>query len=370
MAKTIPLTEFDLWKNAKKHRTLFQMTLELTKRCNNNCIHCYNNLSKDDPDAQKRELTTSEIKNIVDQGVDLGLLWVTLTGGEVLLREDFFDLYIYMKKKGLLVSVFTNATLITKDHADIFKKYPPRDIEISVYGCTQKGYTAITRKNNYSRFISGIQALKNAGVPFSMKTIAMKANQKHLTQITQFCEKNSTNHNKNFRFDPFLFLRTDKSSKRNKDILNQRLSADEIVTIERQNPDRQKAVKKQCDYINTHTPSETSVQKIFKCSAGINACNIDAYGLFKLCGLLVRDDCVYDLRKGTLKEAWNIFVPKIRSMTSDKKEYQKTCSTCKLIDLCMWCPAIADLETGCLDKKNDVFCNIARRRYDSCFSKN
>src|SRR4051812_31117124 len=87
--------------------------LELTFRCNLACIHCYVNLPPADRAEARRERTTDEWFAIIDQVAEAGCLWLTLTGGEPLLRPDFCDIYRHAHKRGLLLSVYTNATLIT-----------------------------------------------------------------------------------------------------------------------------------------------------------------------------------------------------------------------------------------------------------------
>ena len=72
--------------------------IDLTYRCNNNCRHCYINLAVNDQQAKAAELSFMEIKKIIDQSLELGALWCLITGGEPLLREDFFDIYLYIKK--------------------------------------------------------------------------------------------------------------------------------------------------------------------------------------------------------------------------------------------------------------------------------
>ncbi len=255
MTKIVSISDFPLWERAKRKRTLLQLTLELTARCNNNCIHCYNNLPSYDPCAINNELSTKEIKNIIDQAVDLGVLWVLITGGEALLREDFFDLYKYIKKKGLIVSLFTNATLISNEHIRMFKKYPPRDIEVTVYGLSEKKYAKVARTKNYSLFMEGLEKLLRAEMPVSLKATIMKANAVYLEEIADFCRNKSY---KKFRFDPFLFLRTDKNKKRNQDIINQRLSAEEIISLEQKDSLRIEAVKKQCRKLDLESGLDTA----------------------------------------------------------------------------------------------------------------
>ncbi|MQY69891.1 MAG: radical SAM protein, partial [Firmicutes bacterium] len=121
----VTLECFPLWKRIENKGLLSQVSMELTERCNNNCVHCYINLAADDKEANKKEITFQEIRNIVDKAARMGCLSWHLTGGEPLLREDFSDIYLYLKRKGMRVSLFTNATLINSEIAHLFRKYPP-----------------------------------------------------------------------------------------------------------------------------------------------------------------------------------------------------------------------------------------------------
>jgi len=73
-------------------------------------------------------------------------------------------------------------------------------------------------------------------------------------------------------------------------------------------------------------------------------------------------DTVYDLRQGTLSAAWHDFVPRVREMRSTRPELVKTCRPCRLVNLCLWCPAHAYLETGELDGFPSYFCSVAHAR--------
>ena len=211
-----PLAEFHLWEKMKRRRALISFDLELTGRCNNNCKHCYINLPAQDKMAKAEELSFNEIKEIVDEAVSLGALWNLVTGGEPLLREDFFDIYLYLKEKGLLVSIFTNATLITKEHVKLFKRYPPRDIEISVFGVTQETYECVTQKpGSYADFMQGLHLLLESGVQVRLKTLALRSNFHEQPEIARFCRENTQEC---FRFDPFLHLRYRQRSSKEKNV--------------------------------------------------------------------------------------------------------------------------------------------------------
>ena len=110
---------------------LGQLDIELTERCNNDCIHCCINLPASDREARARELPTAEIKRILDEAAGLGCLSVRYTGGEPLVRSDFEELYLYARRLGMKVVLYTNARLVTPRLADLFAKVPPSPIEVT-----------------------------------------------------------------------------------------------------------------------------------------------------------------------------------------------------------------------------------------------
>jgi radical SAM protein with 4Fe4S-binding SPASM domain len=363
-----PLPEFSLWKKMKEKRSVFSFDLEITARCNNNCRHCYINLKSNDKNAIKNELGIGEINKLADEAVSLGAVWCLLTGGEPLLRKDFSEIYLKLKEKGLLVSVFTNAVLINKNHIALFKKYPPRDIEVSVYGVTKKIYERITQNpGSFAAFQRGVDLLLKNNVRVRFKAMALRSNIHELPLISRFCREKTKDY---FRFDPFLHLRFDKDKKKNHLIRSERLCAKEIVTIEKNDPERFGALEKNCDKLIMPELSHARCNHLFHCGAGNGSFAVSYDGIFRLCSSLWQKDCVYDLRKGGLFEAWLDFVPRVRGMTSNRKEFLEKCRTCSLINLCMWCSAHADLETGHMDEPVDYFCRVAHARMKSLRNKN
>ena len=358
--KSLPLPEFSLWKKMQGKKPLISFELELSARCNNNCRHCYINLPAMDKKAKSRELSLEDLKEIADDAVSLGALWCLLTGGEPLLREDFFDIYLALKRKGLLVSLFTNATLITEEHVRIFKKYPPRNIEVSVYGVTEETYEQVTRRpGSFEAFRRGLDLLLEGGINVCLKAMALRSNRDELADIARFCKDKTKDY---YRFDPFLHLRYDHNTVRNAEIIAERLSPAEIVALERSDPERFQTLKKNCnDFIFTENPHYTC-DHILHCGAGNSSFVLSYDGLFRLCSSLWHPECVYDVSKGSLSEAFLNFVPHVRGFQSKRKDFLETCHTCRLINLCMWCPANTYLETGELDAPVDYFCEVAHAR--------
>jgi len=108
-----PIQAFALWEKIRKKRAPISFDIELTARCGNNCRHCYINLPAGDQNARDKELSVERIDAIAREAVQLGTVWCLLTGGDPLLRHDFEEIYLRLKKMGLLVSVFTTGTRIT-----------------------------------------------------------------------------------------------------------------------------------------------------------------------------------------------------------------------------------------------------------------
>jgi radical SAM protein with 4Fe4S-binding SPASM domain len=367
MTDAIEVNQFPLWNKLSARRAPLSFDIEITARCNLNCAHCYINLPANDKTAKSKELTKEEILSIAGEAAKMGAVWCLVTGGEPLLRDDFPDIYMGLKRLGLLISVFTNATLIDKEHIALFKKYPPRDIEITVYGVTKKTFKAVTRKSgSFEIFINGLDALMKNNVNIRLKAMAMQANMHEQQAIADFCRIRTKDY---YRFDPQLHLRFDGNRKRNEEIRAQRLTPEQIVQLENSDDQRINAMKKNCDTLMNEEFSHYGCDHLFHCGAGNGSFTISYDGRFRLCSSLWANGTTYDLRKGTLTDAWKNFVPRVRDLRSRRKEFLETCRKCALVNLCLWCPAHAHLETGALDGTTPYFCEVAHKRAENIKSK-
>lgn len=344
MAKRVPLS-FDV---------------EITGRCNNDCRHCYICLPAGDRAAKRSELTSGEIDAVAEQAVTLGAVWCLVTGGEPLLRPDFEEIYLALKRRGLLVSVFTNATLVNRSHIALFEKYPPRDVEVTVYGVTRDTYESVTRKaGTFEKFMRGLSLLMESGAPVRLKAMAIQSNLAEQAAIAEFCRARTKDY---FRFDPQLHLRFDQDEARNADIRAERLTPEQIIALEKGDEERMNAFQENCSTLINQDFTHFGCNHLFHCSAGNASFNVSYDGKFRLCSSLWAPETVYDLRQGALADAWNHFVPQVREMCSNRQEFLKTCRVCPLVNLCLWCPAHAYLETGQLDGPTPYFCAVAKAR--------
>ena len=358
-----PLEALPLWEKMAGRRAVFSFDLELTARCNLDCRHCYINLPAGDRAAKRMELTAAEVARLGGQAASMGAIWCVLTGGEPLLRRDFEAIYRALKKTGLKVSVYTNATLVRPRHVRLFEALPPDDLEVTVYGATRETYERVTRTaGSFDAFRRGLDRLLAGGTRVRLKAMALRSNRHELGRIAEFCRGLTKG---TFRFDPLLHLRLDRDPGRNRDIESERLGPREIAALERSDAERFGALLSRCGELIAPVPPSPECRHLFRCGAGQAGFAVGADGMFRLCLSLAHPACLYDLRAGSLVDAWERFVPAVRAMTTDRRDYLEKCGTCPVINLCLWCPAHAYLETGELDSPVDAFCRIARARADS-----
>ena len=351
----INVDRFLFWQKIKNKGHLSQVSMELTERCNNNCIHCYINLPADDKEAKKKEITFEEIREIVDEAAKMGCLSWHLTGGEPFLREDFSDIYLYLKKKGMRVTLFTNATLINSNIARLFRKYPPQGIEISIYGLSQKTYEAVTRSpGSFDAFKKGINLLKENRIPFTLKAAALPQNFDEIRKMRDLAQS-LTGQPLGLVLQLNLGSRFNGGSKSHL-IKKLRLPPEKVIEVLKKDEKRyRKDIERFCQKF-LGAPHDVH---LFSCGAGVSSCHIDAYNNFQLCMLLRHLDCVYSLRKGSFKEAWEKFVPRVRAIRVNNKKYREKCQRCFLKSFCEQCPAWSWMEHGVLDEPVEYLCEIA-----------
>lgn len=174
--------------------------LELTKHCNLNCVHCYVV-----DNAHRHELTTDEIKRLLDDLAQEGFLVVTFTGGEVLLRKDFFEIARYARARRFAVIVFTTGTLVTEEIADQFAALPCLSVEISLHGATPETCDAVTQvAGSYERILTGVRRLQARGVRVVLKGNILDLNASEAHQVGQIAQAMDIE----FRgFDPVIIPR-------------------------------------------------------------------------------------------------------------------------------------------------------------------
>jgi MoaA/NifB/PqqE/SkfB family radical SAM enzyme len=386
-AKRLKPHEYKIWQ--RKRPLLGQLDIELTERCNNNCIHCCINLPEDDAAARSREMDTAFVKDILTQAADLGCLTVRFTGGEPLLREDLAELYEFARRLGMQVILFTNARLITLELAALLARIPPgRVVEVSVYGMSPESYDRVAgRKEAFVEFRRGIALLLQHNVPFIVKGPMLAFLKHELAEFETWAQtiaRMDQPPGYSMNFD--LRSRRDDPAK-NVRIAKLRATPEETVAMMSRNSLYLRDMKQFCGKF-MGPPGD----KLFSCGAGHGTC-IDAYGKAQMCLGLRDPGTVYDLRNGLdknqvmnqgvtaaqpLKEspdgsqstgsehgqsllrfALTEYFPRLRELRATNPEYLNRCARCFLKGLCEQCPAKSWMEHGTLDTPVEYLCAVA-----------
>jgi radical SAM protein with 4Fe4S-binding SPASM domain len=343
----------DFWRpirsRAYRERIPLQGSFELTFRCNLRCVHCYitqaDSLGKLPSGVQ--ELSTAEVCGIIDQIVAEGCLFLLLTGGEPLLRSDFVEIYTYAKRKGLLLYLYTNGTLLTPELADFLGEWRPRHVEISLYGCTRETYERVTGvSGSYERCRRGIDLLVERGVPLHLKTMALTLNKHELPGMRAFAEDLGLD----FRFDAEVHACVDGSRRP----WNYRLSPEEVVELDMADPRRAKSWRE----LYERVPHDGHVSEaLYACGAGLASFHIDACGQLTPC-MSVRQS-TYDIRRGSFGEGWRTYLKRVRCQEMPR-DYR--CARCAARAFCTSCPGRSFLETGDQRTPSNHACEVAHLR--------
>ena len=335
--------------NTNKKRIPLDASVDLTYRCNNKCVHCYCNLPENDAKAKKNELTTEEIKKLLDDLALLGTLWLLITGGEPLLREDFEEIYLYAKKRGFIITLFTNGTLVDDKVIEILSKYPPFTVEVSLYGATKDTYEKVTRvKGSYDRCMNGIKKILEASIKLKIKSMAMTINQHELEAMDRMARALGCE----FRFDPMINKRIDDNHF--SDPVKYRISPEDVVRLDNAYPKRLEEWKRFCDKFVGEPIKD---DRLYKCGAGLGTVHCDPYGIVKCCMMITRDG--FSIREHEIKWIWE---EGILSTISQKKDFSLPCDDCHLGNLCGQCAAWSILESGDIKKEVAYLCKIAKIR--------
>lgn len=149
---------------ARMRGQVYSGGFELTPLCNFDCKMCYVHLTKGQMEREAKLLTTQQWISIMGQAVDAGMMHADLTGGECLSYPGFKDVYLYLRSRGVEVSVLTNGQLITEEMADFFAQYPPSVVQITVYGSDEDSYEAVTGRRAFADVKAAIERLKKRNI--------------------------------------------------------------------------------------------------------------------------------------------------------------------------------------------------------------
>ena len=341
---------------------LGRLDIELTERCNNDCIHCCINLPADDEAARIRETTTDRTKAILTEAASLGCLRVRFTGGEPLLRQDFEELYLFARRLGMKVILFTNATLVTPPIADLLARVPPlAKIEITVYGMSAASYEAVSRSpGSFAHFRRGVDLLLERNVPFILKSALLPPNRHEIEAFEAWCATIPW-MDKPPSYSMFFDLRNRRyDEEKSRLIAAMRLSPEDgVAVLARDESGYRKTMQEFADKF-MGPPGDI----LFRCGCGRGLC-IDAYGRAQPCMGVRAPELSMDVAgfasSSPLTDALERFAS-LGEMRATNPAYLMRCANCFLKGLCEQCPAKSWSEYGTLDTPVEYLCDVAHEQ--------
>lgn len=323
---------------------------ELTARCNLACRMCYVRHATGDSAQRALELSAPEWLALAREAKDNGLLFLLLTGGEVFLRPDFFEIYEPLTRMGLVLTLFTNGTLINREVAARLAQAPPSRTEITLYGATAATYEAVTGvPGSFERCCAGIETLAAHRIPLGLKTTITRQNVGELEAMRLMA------HDWGVPFSASWLL-SSRSDGSPSEVGECRLAARDSAALEATH----EASALELNEIGLRE-SDFSSDTNFYCQAGKSAFVVNPAGQMNVCIDLPRPS-VKPLEVG-FAEAWR----QVQAYVDRTPPPASTCQTCEDRDYCLRCPAWSLMETGTLTDPVPYLCEIAsarRQRYD------
>lgn len=330
--------DFSLKLHRKSWKNNFPLgaQFELTFGCNLHCAYCYTE-SYNNQSYIKEELDTEQIYEILDKLKKENILWLCLTGGDPLFRDDFVDIYKYAQKKGFITTVFTNGTLINTKILEVFKKFPPFCIEITLNAITETTYEKITKvKDTYKKALYAIDILLKNNIPLKIKTYATVLNYNEMRDIKKFVEK----RNLKFRLSTLLYPRL------NGDLfpISLRLSVEKLIELKNNLGYNIKACGR-------GKPKLTD--RLYQCFSNQDSFFISPSGEMYLCHLTRKYSV--NILKDSIKNNFKKLLNRFQNQTF---KTNSKCKICSNRSICNWCPPRAELETGNKEEPISYFCEL------------
>jgi len=298
--------------------------LDVTYRCNERCVHCY--LEHDD----RGEMTTAEICGLLDQLAEAGVFFLTFSGGEVLMRMDFFEILEHARARLFSVKIKTNAFMIREKQADRMRDLGVDSVQVSIYSHRAEVHDAITKlPGSLKRSLAGIRSLRERGLKVIIANVLMRQNVGDYAGVQALARELGVK----FTMDPTVTPKMDGD----RSLLELGIGGDDLRSVFR-NPDLVGNVEEFC------APPPAATGEILDevpCSAGHSACYISPYGDVYPCVQFPLPSG--NVRRQKFLEIWR-HSSQLNEVRSIRLHDLPVCSTCAHVGSCTRCPGLAYMQ--------------------------
>jgi len=298
--------------------------LDITYRCNERCVHCY--LDHDD----HGEMTTGEIADVLTQLADAGVFFLSLSGGEVLMRRDFFEIVELARQLRFNVKVKTNGVMIGKKEAARIRDLGVEQVQISVYSHRPEVHDTITKlPGSLKRTIQAIRFLKSQGLKVTIANVLMAGNFFDNAGVIALAKELGVS----YTLDPTITPKMDGD----RSILALRLPGSDLQQVFH----NQELVGDVEQFCAPPPPPGEDVMEGYPCSAGHTACYISPYGDVFPCVQFPLPSG--NVRRQKFLDIWRNSA-QLKEVRSIRAKDLTVCSACAHVGTCTRCPGLAYME--------------------------
>ena len=316
---------------------------ELTVRCNFNCNMCYVHLNEEQIQKQGRELTNEEWLEIARQAKEAGMLYLTLTGGEVFARPGFKELYLALSEMGFLIRILSNGYLIDEKVMEWLGETPPYAMRFTLYGASNETYRQVCGvKDGFDRVSRAIDLVTQAGIPFFLVSTIVKENVHDLAEMRAFAHKKKVE----FQATPSVVKAVRGATQ---DAEAHRL---DIFTGYTEKMEQMKQSGKVRLYGHIDNPLDV-------CGSYRKSFWLTWNGNLQLCSFMERP-AVPLIEGMEFYDAWKLLLEQLKQIRMPGK-----CKDCQYEGFCARCPGALAAECGDCSRVTEEFCNNAKRLYEA-----
>ncbi len=352
--RTEPIIATYLHQKGSKLGLPISGNFELTARCNFNCPMCYVHLSKDEIDKRGRELSAEKWIEIASEAKNAGMMFALLTGGEPLIRDDFFEIYNAMKAMGLMISINTNGSLIKGEVLQKLLDNPPFRMNITLYGASRETYRNMCGADAFEQVIDGIRHLKEAGVDVRLNLSLIPFNINDMDLIYALSQELSVHIKCSTYMYPFH--RKEKTKESSDARFSPEKAAEYAIKWEKLRVDEE-LFNQRCRSIVDLSSIENDICTVdsdegISCRAGRSSFWITWDGKMMPCGMMTFPS--YDVLEYGFNDSWE----RIKAASKVINEPLK-CKTCELRKVCNHCAAVCVTETGSFSEAPEYMCRYS-----------
>jgi radical SAM protein with 4Fe4S-binding SPASM domain len=342
---TDPLTLAHI--RADQTLTPLSALVEITHACNVDCEHCYLDLV---PDKKIGVLSLDEWKRILKELKDAGTLYLTISGGEILVRRDWFEIASHARRLGFALKLFTNGTLIDDDAADKMASLRLLQVEISLLGGIAATHDAIARRRGaFDKTIAGVKRLRARGVKVVLKCTAMEKNAEEIGVIETLAAELGCQFNVYFMVTP----------KNNGSTAPKELVATDDALLRAAKRVEELAGNRAPGSCGTLDARREEKRTETPCAAGRRTCHVGPTGNLFPCTQWVEP--VGSLRETSFADLWSTSAELERIRSTRVGDFP-VCTRCELLSICNPCMALALLERGLPDGPSPTRCGLSELR--------